>query len=328
MATSKKDIEKLEKVIADPRTGPEEKKRFQRILDALKSGTPAPLKADPPKSRVIDAIQDTGLPRGDAQGIFEAWELGGGKISDHKGKSAKEIAEIVYPKTKAPNKELGRAKAKDKKEAPLAEKVMGIYSSVTAGMPDVDIYADQKAQKELIKKLDSKISESMFKGVNGAIVFDILEDDNYHILNNYLALRNLIKREGYNAKPEYIELYKKHPDKFLNPDNFEELKPKRSHKKKASTGPEKPVSAPAGLPSCDELIEKFKVAKKARLERQKLRKDDSRKPDTKLRDEADKKMTDIINKIIKLSKKDQLSKRVKKDVLEILREGITHVSKV
>lgn len=81
-------------------------------------------------------------------------------------------------------------------------------------------------------------------------------------------------------------------------------------------------------PTCDELIDKFKAAKKARLERQKARKDDTRKPDTRLRDEADKKMTDIINKIMKLSKKDQLSKRVKKDVLDILKEGVSHISKV
>lgn len=103
-------------------------------------------------------------------------------------------------------------------------------------------------------------------------------------------------------------------------------KPKKVKKKKEPT-PD--ASAPkVATPSCDELIEKFKAAKKARLERQKARKEDTRKPDTKLRDEADKKITDTINKIMKLSKKGQLSKRVKKDVLEILREGVSHISKV
>ncbi len=310
MASNKKEIEKLKKVIADSRTGPEEKKRFQKILDMLmgKEVEPPQIKAEvadstPKRShikkvKVFKKTKDSDLKKGD----IVAYKDVNGEYS-----KTGEIARI------------------EKQDGILLYGVKG--GSYTADeLKLVEAKPSLTKSKMSISKIlgKTKFSDGLKESLvddfeasgHGDVTSLIGKDDNETDANIKKNVR------GFSSgKNTYLQ--SKEIAKVIHKILFES---KRSHKKKVKE-PEKPIATPAGLPSCDELIEKFKVAKKARLERQKLRKDDSRKPDTKLRDEADKKMTDIINKIIKLSKKDQLSKRVKKDVLEILREGITHVSK-
>ncbi len=112
---------------------------------------------------------------------------------------------------------------------------------------------------------------------------------------------------------------------------------KRSHHKKKPIEPivSTVVNEPKieeknkrAIPDCDTLIEGFKANKKARLERQAKKEKDHRSAGTKLIEEADKKVTAIINNIIKLSKKKQLSSKARKDILTILKQGINHVNKV
>lgn len=81
------------------------------------------------------------------------------------------------------------------------------------------------------------------------------------------------------------------------------------------------------IPDCDELVAKYKKNKKERLERQFKKVKDHRAPDTKLRDEADKKVTAIINNLKKLSIKNKVSGKVRKDILTILKQGIKHAEK-
>lgn len=80
-------------------------------------------------------------------------------------------------------------------------------------------------------------------------------------------------------------------------------------------------------PDCDTLIESYKANKKARLARQAGKKADTRTPEKKFIDTADKKVTSIINNIKKMSKKKQLSKKTRKDLLTILNGGISHIEK-
>lgn len=101
---------------------------------------------------------------------------------------------------------------------------------------------------------------------------------------------------------------------------------KRSHHKKKGVvvAPEPNLKA---IPDCDELVAKYKERKKTNLKRKLNLKKDHRAPDTKLRDEADKKVTAIINNLKKLSIKNKVSGKVKKDILTILKAGINHVNK-
>lgn len=101
--------------------------------------------------------------------------------------------------------------------------------------------------------------------------------------------------------------------------------------KKRGRGPNKikKIKPPyrSKIPDCNELVTKFKASKKARIVRESKKKKDHRRADIILRDKTNKKLTGIVNDIIKLSKKKQLSAKVRKDVLEILKKGANHVKK-
>ncbi len=134
------------------------------------------------------------------------------------------------------------------------------------------------------------------------------------------------EKKRFQAIVDKIEGQPAPEEKVTKATEVKTIKPAAPKKKKAVA--QSTYVGKKDHPSCDELLVKFKEAKKARLIRQKARKDDTRKPETKLRDQADKQVSDIVNKLMKLSKKNQLSGRVKKDVMEILREGISHVNKL
>jgi len=106
---------------------------------------------------------------------------------------------------------------------------------------------------------------------------------------------------------------------------------KRSHHKKKDVSEWKEngdaESNIKSIPDCDELVKGFKAKKKAMLERKFKKEKDHRAPDTKLRDDADKKITAIINNLKKLSIKNKVSGKVRKDILTILKQGIKHASK-
>jgi hypothetical protein len=138
------------------------------------------------------------------------------------------------------------------------------------------------------------------------------------------------------TSPEERVMFEKALAKMQGPtvDNVITKKKRKVVETKAPTETDEPKDdkkAPETkkeTPSCDELIDKFKVAKKARLERQKNKVKDIRKPETKLKDDAQKKVSSILDNIIKLSKKNKLSKRVRKDILAILKKGVDKAGKI
>jgi hypothetical protein len=103
------------------------------------------------------------------------------------------------------------------------------------------------------------------------------------------------------------------------------MEPKPKKEKKAVVVPVATPTPATTTPDCDTLIEDFKAKKKARLERQAKVKKDHRTPEKKLVDSADKKVSGIINNIIKMSKKKELSQKTRKDLLTILKSGVKHI---
>jgi len=345
-----KEIENMKATIADSRTSPAEREAFERVL--VKMQRPTVDKVITQKKRKVveegsDTKQssdkedieillfkktlDSDLKVGqevaykDTSGeysltgkIIKITTQDGLKLYDLGGSGLRSADELKLIKTnKSSTSELDKLKERGLDEYNVAEAVMGFDSDVTSKLKiesGSELYASDELQKKYIAGLDAKIKPAMFSGIKSIQVFDALEDENYHSLNNYLALKGYIKNEGNDAKKEYTESYRKNPDKFLNPALFEDDKKAPETKKET--------------PSCDELIDKFKVAKKARLERQKNKVEDTRKPETKLKDDAQKKVSSILDNIMKLSKKNKLSKRVKKDILAILKKGIDKAGKI
>ncbi len=144
----------------------------------------------------------------------------------------------------------------------------------------------------------------------------------------------LDKIENKNTTPPVVEpvpevaVVEKDDSVLLEaPEQIKEVKVKKPRKKRSPNKNPAKKAPKTVVPDCDELVSKYKQDKVARLKRQAKRKTDHRKPDTKLRDQIDKKLTEMLNNVIKLSKKRKLSPQVKKDVLSILKSGITHVKK-
>jgi len=119
--------------------------------------------------------------------------------------------------------------------------------------------------------------------------------------------------EDENTSPEEKERYKKILDKVEGKGVAAVLPTKEAQKEHAS------------VPGCDELIDKFKKNKEARLKQAEKKQKDHRQSDTKLRDDADKKVTEIVNKLKKLSIKNKVSPNVKKDLMKILEAAKSHV---
>lgn len=122
----------------------------------------------------------------------------------------------IFNKDKELKTEGQKAKERGLKEADVAEKLMSISAEVedTLKVPSGgELREDLALQKKWIKALDKKIKKSIFKGVKPRLVYDILEDENYHNLNNYLVLKGYLEEVD---KKDYIEATIKSPKSYLS----------------------------------------------------------------------------------------------------------------
>jgi hypothetical protein len=120
------------------------------------------------------------------------------------------------PRVTAPAKPKATAPVKSKSED-VAENLMEVYDDALDGLKvesGSEVYGSIDIQKELKKILDKKITEKSFSKEVG----DVLTDENYHSLKNYLALSGLL---GKATENEYLGNFKKYKGKgFWNPSVF------------------------------------------------------------------------------------------------------------
>jgi hypothetical protein len=143
------------------------------------------------------------------------------------------------------------------------------------------ILKDNKTQNNFIKILNQKIPFQKFS--DG--VFDIIEDNNYHILNQYLAFSGMY---GDKLFATYNGNYQKRgSDYYMNPVNFRGSKNRVDDD--ASASKKKGVPLPKDKQSiddeydCDELYEKEKQRRaKAKERASKPKKTDATKNKEKL----------------------------------------------
>ena len=143
------------------------------------------------------------------------------------------------------------------------------------------ILKDSKTQNDFIKILNQKI---LFQKFNEG-VFDIIEDNNYHILNQYLAFSGMY---GDKLFATYNGNYQKRgSDYYMNPVNFRGSKNRVDDDVSASK--KKGVPLPKDKQSiddeydCDELYEKEKQRRaKAKERASKPKKTDATKNKEKL----------------------------------------------
>ena len=152
-----------------------------------------------------------------------------------------------------------------KKAYPDRETAMSLMDTYADGMEEFDIedteelLSDQVKQNHLIKYLNKKIlSAYKDKGLSEDIR-DILEDENYHGLNEYLGLSGLY---GSETQKYYLTFKKKHggadwKKKQLNPKFFGLEADDEETKKKGVPLPKEKQSSDDDY-DCDELIEKEK----------------------------------------------------------------------
>ena len=99
----------------------------------------------------------------------------------------------------------------------VADKIMEIYNDALDGLKvssGSEVYQSIDIQEKLKKILDEKITDKSFSSEVG----DVLTDENYHSLKNYLALKGLL---GKDSEKEYIEYFNKYKSKgFWNPSVF------------------------------------------------------------------------------------------------------------
>ena len=192
----------------------------------------------------------------------------------------------VKPRATAPAKPRVTAPAKPKATAPVksksedvAENLMEVYDDALDGLKvesGSEVYGSIDIQKELKKILDKKITEKSFSKEVG----DVLTDENYHSLKNYLALSGLL---GKTTENEYLGNFKKYKGKgFWNPSVFgfevekEKVAPAKvkAEPKEKTTTPTETKTTKVKSPSmvtvegkemdmesaefCDYLLKKFK----------------------------------------------------------------------
>lgn len=164
-----------------------------------------------------------------------------------------------------------RNEPKTKTDQEIAEFVMDQYNQ---GLEEFelesasDVLEDQDKQEKLIKFLNRRIVPFYKKDVISEDVRDILEDENYHLLNEYLGLSGLY---GEETQKYYLTFKKKHggsdwKKKQLNPKFFGLEFPEEEPKKKGVPLPKEKQSKDDEY-DCDELYEKEKQRRAKAKER-------------------------------------------------------------
>lgn len=177
-----------------------------------------------------------------------------------------------------------RNEPKTKTDKEIAEFVMDQYNQ---GLEEFDLESasdvleDQDKQEKLIKFLNRRIVPFYKKDGISQDVRDILEDENYHLLNEYIGLSGLY---GEETQKYYMVFKKKYPNsKQLNPKFFGLAESKEEPVKKKGVPLPKDKQSTDDEYDCDELYEKEKQRRaKAKERASKPKKTDATKNKEKL----------------------------------------------
>lgn len=161
-----------------------------------------------------------------------------------------------------------RNEPKTKTDQEIAEFVMDQYNQ---GLEEFDLESasdvleDQEKQEKLIKFLNRRILPFYKKDGISQDVRDILEDENYHLLNEYIGLSGLY---GEETQKYYMVFKKKYPNsKQLNPKFFGLSESKEEPEKKKGVPLPKEKQSKDDEYDCDELYEKEKQRRAKAKER-------------------------------------------------------------
>jgi hypothetical protein len=172
---------------------------------------------------------------------FQKW---GGDLSKEKIDKVCEILRKYYvddtpstPEQQTPSSELPESDVELLNR--FREEIQGyseeILTEIGAGSSGIYGEDNQDIQNQYVKRMIS-IMDNLLSGVYAKIrnlkvkdvqkhVFEELEDENYHLLNNFLALYGLF---GDSIRLDYVKLYNEYPQRILKPFNkaYEETREK------------------------------------------------------------------------------------------------------
>jgi len=207
--------------------------------------------------------------------------LSDGKSRNKKSFDAFEKAINELPKTTSPKRKSNdksfmsdfREKKKPEDARVIAEYLIDQFNK---GMDEMeledssDVLGNQEKQEKLIKFLNRRIVPFYKEDGLSEDVRDILEDENYHLLNEYLGLSGLY---GAETQKYYLTFKKKHggadwKKKQLNPEYFG-LKAEADEPEPKKKGVPLPKDKQSNEDDydCDELIEKEKQRRAKAKER-------------------------------------------------------------
>jgi hypothetical protein len=188
------------------------------------------------KAKIEKAKKNTIMPENLKKQYIEKYEkqLAGLILKQGTKEDVKDFLEV--PKGKTPKiVKVEPKKSKEDEIAEFADKIMGIESDVMDSLKissGSEIKENDANQKKYIAALDKKFNANMFKGVDTESLRDILEDNNYHTLNNYLGLKGYYGESGKNDYKSYYDRNITKGNKiFLNPTFFnKKSEPKKETK--------------------------------------------------------------------------------------------------
>jgi len=210
-----------------------------------------------------------------------------------------------------------------------AMSLMDIYSDAEAEF-DVEykeqLLSNQEKQEKFIKYLNKKILPTYKKDGLSENIHDILEDENYHGLNEYLGLSGLF---GSESQKYYLTFMKKHggvdwQKKQLNPKYFglEAEAEETDEKKKKGVPLPKDKQSNDDDYDCDELIEKEKTRRaKAKERASKPKKTEATKNTEKLEKVFDNVKERAIEEDITKSELEKLISSTE-DLLKLLKDKL------
>jgi hypothetical protein len=177
------------------------------------------------KAKIEKAKKNTIMPENLKKQYIEKYEKQLAALTLDKGTKEDVKGFLEVPKGKTPKiVKVEPKKSKEDELAEFTEKIMIIESDILDNLKissGGEIKQNDAIQKKYIAALDKKINANMFKGIDVNAVRDILEDENYHTLNNYLGLKGYYGESGKNDYKSYYDRNITKGNKvFLNPSFF------------------------------------------------------------------------------------------------------------